>query len=738
MESPGLVDLGEQRLKDLAIPERVFQLGDHDFGALRASGALTVRLPEWGTRFWGRADELDRLTESVPRTRVVVLTGPGGLGKTRLAAQVAERLVGVFRDGVGFVGLAGIAADDTDYVIAEGIGVRREPGRSTLESVISWVDDREILLVLDNCEEAVAAARQAVQQLVAACRKLHVLVTSRVPLGVAGEVRMPLRPLDDASAIGLFVDRLRGLDPAFDAERDTDASQELCRRLDGVPLAVELAAARCRTLTPAQLLVRLERRPGLLADTSGVFDDRHRDLDRLIEWSWDGLSPLAQSVLARLTTIIGSFTLDTAEAIGAAGTVDERDVDDALEEIEDAGLIIRERVGRDDRHHLLEPIRQHVEGKLDERERRESALRHAHWFSDLAADVKAGSIGPDFGRWADLAEADLANFREAHRLLVEARDTERAVAIVDGLSVVAAERGLIEIVDWCDATVALAESRGDRLEVAALAAATRLWHLQNRTAECVRAASRASELSGDAAHHLVIEDYAVRATLDPNDWSAARARLREALPRYDPEIATWEAARTAVYQVLLLDADASLVEGIARRFDSAVLSEMLVFYRAVPFYMNGDERSAVPLAEQAVELARATGASYSLANNLMGQGGWRASFPEASISDVFGPLAESLDLWDRLRMPWGRVAVIEEIAQALAIRGHPEAAFVLWATADASPIQAPSKVGRVRHAGASIANVSPQAAASWSAHGRAMSLDQALTYARLTVAALLA
>jgi hypothetical protein len=229
----------------------------------------------------------------------------------------------------------------------------------------------------------------------------------------------------------------------------------------------------------------------------------------------------------------------------------------------------------------------------------------------------------------------------------------------------------------------------------------------------------------------------VQATLDPNDWSAARARLREALARYDPEITSWEAAQIAVFQVLLLDADASLVDGIARRFDSTVLSATLVFDRAIPSYMEGDERSAVALAEQAVELASAAGASVALANALLGHGGWRALFPEASIADVFGPLAESLDLWDRLRIPFGRVAVIEEIAQALAIRGHPEGAFVLWDAADASPIQAPSKVGRERRAGASIANVSPQDAASWSTRGRAMSLDQAVAYARRTVAALL-
>ena len=298
----------------------------------------------------------------------MVLTGPGGLGKTRLAAQVAQQLVAEFASGIYFVGLAGIVAEAVDYAIAEGVGVRRELHRSPLDSLVAWLADREVLLVLDNCELVLAAARTAVDMLVERSAHVHVLVTSRVPLGVHGEIRMPLQPLGRAAAIELFMDRLVSLRRGVDDRELSHAVVELCQRLDGVPLALELAAARCRTLTPRELCVRLERRPGLLADTTGLFEERHRDLDRLIEWSWRELSPVARAVLARLTVVIGGVTLDGAEAIAGADDIEDVDVVHALEELEDSGLMIREETEVDVRHRALEPIRQYVTAITDNTE----------------------------------------------------------------------------------------------------------------------------------------------------------------------------------------------------------------------------------------------------------------------------------------------------------------------------------------------------------------------------------
>ena len=208
---------------------------------------------------------------------------------------------------------------------------------------------------------------------------------------------MPLPPLDESSALDLFVDRMVVTTPAFDVEHDRGSLEQLCHRLDGFPLALELAAARCRTLTPAQLLVRLERRPELLHDAAGLFDERHRDLDRLIAWSLEELSPSARCVLNRLTVVIGSFNLETGEAVAAGDGTDEFDVIDALEELVDAGLVVEEQ-GDDELRHRCSNRSASTwptdSPKASASRRRE---RHGVGSPSLLGRVSAGSVGPSFG-----------------------------------------------------------------------------------------------------------------------------------------------------------------------------------------------------------------------------------------------------------------------------------------------------------------------------------------------------
>ena len=394
-------------------------------------------LPAWDTGFWGRSDEIAWLVDRIPKSRVVVLTGAGGIGKTRLAASVANELNGSFADGVYFVGLAGIVDDAVGHAIAAGVGVRQERQRSALESLTAWIGGRHLLIVLDNCEEVIGPVKQAVETLVDSCPALHVLE----PVDAPWEC-----PARSACRCDRWIVQRHSVCSSTGSRCQTQALRlqedepldQLRQRLDGVPLALELAAAQCRTMTPAELLVRLTRRPDVLADRTGLFHVRHRDLDQIITWSWNQLSPIAQRVAAQLTVVIGSFTLDAAEAIASDDDVDELHVVDLLEELEDAGLIVREHIDSELRHRLLEPIRQQFTTSLDDTERTTVAYRHAHWYSELAGKVKAGSVGAEFGRWADLVERELANFREAHRLLIDNGDADRAVAIVDGLAIIGA------------------------------------------------------------------------------------------------------------------------------------------------------------------------------------------------------------------------------------------------------------------------------------------------------------
>ncbi len=199
-----------------------------------------------------------------------------------------------------------------------------------------------------------------------------------------------------------------------------------------------------------------------------------------------------------------------------------------------------------------------------------------------------------------------------------------------------------------------------------------------------------------------------------------------------------EDAQIEVFLVLLEGLDESAAAPTVERLDNPVLSATFAFYRAVPFYLRDDDQIAADLASGAVALARSAGALFQLAVSLLGQGGWRARLPDATNFEVFGPLVESLDLWERLRIPWGRIVITEEIAQALAIRGHPEEAYVLWGAADASGIQAPAKIGRDRRAGPYIALIPTDQTHVWHSRGAAMTLDHAITFARQVLVAILA
>ena len=325
----------------------------------------------------------------------------------------------------------------------------------------------------------------------------------------------------------------------------------------------------------------------------------------------------------------------------------------------------------------------------------------------------AGSVGSSFGRWADVAERELANFRHAHRWAIETGDVERAVGIVDGLAVVGEERGLMELADWCDTTVTMVRGRNDRHEVAALAAAAPLWFYQNRVDDIRAAVDRVGTVDADPERHLALRRAAITATLDPERWAEALEQFQQALATYGSDEDTWQSAHCAAYMLLLGGLDESVVAAIADRLDNPVFSALVAFYRGVPYYMIGEDATAAKHARQAVGLARAAGALTLLGNSLMGFGGWQATLPDATLDDVLGPQAESLDLWDRLRIPWGLVAVAEEIAQSLAIRGFHEEAFVLWGAVDSTGIQAPSKVGRSRRTDPYIESVPQDHAVEW-------------------------
>ena len=401
--SDGLLDLGEHRLKDLAAPERIYQLGDGDFPPLKSLNNTNLPLP--GEPLVGRKKELaDVLRLLRDGTRIVTITGPGGIGKTRFALDVAAEVVESYADGAWWIGLAPVR-DPTLVLqtIATTVGATSE-----LE-----LRDKEALLLLDNFEQVVAAAPD-LAALQGTCRDVTLLVTSREPLHVAGEREYPLAPLPEAPAVELLRQRAAAIAPAFDA--DYAHLVELCDRLDGLPLAIELAAARTKALSVENLLERLDRRLPLLTSRRRDVDDRQRTLRATIEWSYELLDEVEKAAFVDLSVFAGSFDAVAAEAVCGAGL-------DELESLVDKSLL---HAREDGRFFMLETIREYGGSLLDDAVHE----RHLDYFLGVVVDAEV-ALGDD--RSEDtlaMLALEENNIRAALEYACDTGAAERALMLV--------------------------------------------------------------------------------------------------------------------------------------------------------------------------------------------------------------------------------------------------------------------------------------------------------------------
>jgi predicted ATPase/class 3 adenylate cyclase len=385
-----LRDLGEHRLKDLVEAERLFQLGAGEFPPLRTIDA--TNLPVAASPLLGREREVVDLVELLGERRLVTVTGPGGTGKTRLALQVAAELVGAFSDGVFWVPLGSLA--DSGLVSTE---IARAIGAP--DDLRGFLRGRELLLLLDNFEHLLAAA-PTVAELLAGAPGLRVLATSRAPLRISGETELALDPLEPSAAVTLFVERARAL--GRDVEPDATV-EAVCKRLDGLPLAIELAAARVRLLDPSALLARLERALPLLTDGSRDAPARQRTLRATIEWSYDLLDEDGRRILARLAVFAGSFSIEAAEAVCEAGMSE-------LSALVDLSLV--KPVG-EERLLMLETIREYGAERLAESgEETIFRTRHADEFVRLA-EAAYENRGEAEAEWSSRLDRDHDDLRAA-------------------------------------------------------------------------------------------------------------------------------------------------------------------------------------------------------------------------------------------------------------------------------------------------------------------------------------
>ncbi len=371
-------------------------------------------LPNAQSSFVGREQELAEIKRALAMTGLLTLTGTGGCGKTRLALEVAKDLVGVYPDGVWLVELAPLSDPElVPKAVASALGVREQPGRSMTETLSDHLKSRQLLLVLDNCEHLIDACAWLADTLLNSCEYLRILATSREPLRVAGEANWPVLPLavPDAErpapvedltrceAVRLFRDRVRSKQPGFSLNpQNAPAVARVCRNLDGIPLAIELAAARMTALAVDQIAARFEDSLDLLTSGDRTADRRHRTLRATLEWSHRLLSEEERKLFARLSAFSGGWTLEAAEAVAAGNGIEEAGVLDLLSRLVEKSLVVAEASPGDDRalrYRMLEPVRQYGRERLEAcGEEEQVRERHAGYYLALAEAAESELMGP--------------------------------------------------------------------------------------------------------------------------------------------------------------------------------------------------------------------------------------------------------------------------------------------------------------------------------------------------------
>ena len=463
-------DLGSHQLRDLPRPERVAQLCHGDlrieFPPLRATRTLAVQtLPMQLTSFVGRGTEMVTLRQVLADNRLVTLTGAGGVGKTRLAVQLGAQLAGEFGDGVRYVDLAPITdPDNLGVTIARVMGLPDQPGRSTTEALIHFLGDRRMLVVLDNCEHLLEECAALATALLAACPAVTLLATSREPLRAGGELTWQVPSLSLAGeAIELFTDRARHVRPNFSVTDENAATlTEICRRLDGMPLAIELSAARVRALSPAEILDSLHDRFRLLTGGARTAVRRQQTLRASVDWSHALLSEPERVLFRRLAAFMAGFDLDAAQMVAGGGELERYQVLDQLTLLVDKSLVAAEDGGLATRYRMLETVRQYAAEKLGESGEADTVrARHRDHYTAMAAALDTPAYS-GHERRLEQAEIEIDNLRAAFAWSRDNHDVTLTLELTCSLQPLWLARGrVLEGLAWFEAALPDDDSHHD-------------------------------------------------------------------------------------------------------------------------------------------------------------------------------------------------------------------------------------------------------------------------------------
>jgi predicted ATPase/class 3 adenylate cyclase/DNA-binding CsgD family transcriptional regulator len=429
-----LRDMGAQKFAGMPSAMRLFQVVTPDlpreFPPLRTQENLPNNLPIQLTSFIGREKELEDVKRLLQNTRILTLIGPGGTGKTRLSIQAAGELLDQYPDGAWFVELAPILDPQLiQRTTAMALGLRDEPQRPVIDMLCDFLREKKMLIILDNCEHLVDACARMVDQILHATADIRILASSREALGIGGEVTYrvpslqfpdlahlpPIGVLNQYEAIRLFIDRATAAVPTFAVTNDNvPALAQVCFHLDGIPLALELAAAKIRVLSLEQIAKRLDDRFRLLIGGSRTVLERHQTLRAAIDWSYNLLTQAEQALFQRLAVFVGGWTLDAAESVCDGGGINSEDVLNLLEQLVNKSLVLTEEAGREVRYHMLETIRQYAHEKLLAAQGIEAVRdKHLAYFVKLVEQAEPELYRSNQVFWLNKLDDELDNFRLA-------------------------------------------------------------------------------------------------------------------------------------------------------------------------------------------------------------------------------------------------------------------------------------------------------------------------------------
>jgi predicted ATPase/class 3 adenylate cyclase len=705
-------DLGMHRLKDLGRPQQIFQLVidglGNDFAPIRSleNPKLRNNLPAQLSSFIGRATQLTEVKELVEDSRLVTLTGAGGSGKTRLSLQVGAELLDGSGEGVWFVDLA--PASEPALVastVAQAIGVREEPGRAVSETLLEAIGDRYLLILLDNCEHLIDACAKLVDSLMRSCPRVHVLATSREPLAITGErvYRVPTMTVpgedDDpattpSEAVELFTERAAEVRPGFAVDENNAAViASICRRIDGVPLAIELAAARVASMDVNEIEARLNKRFSLLTTTNRSVLPRQQTLRALVDWSYDLLTPLERETLCRLSVFAGGWDLLAAEVVCVTEETEIFELADRLRSLVDKSLVQTDETPFGLRYGLLETIRQFSSEKMVEDPIADFSARdaHARYYLELAERSAPELRGRDQARWLDRLESDNGNFRAAtERFLSEPGTGPEALRLVVALGRFFQARHVREGVEALTAALAhdeleepnplrgealgvlgdLMEGRGRRTFIEEGLEIARRFDDRALTAQLLTGLSWCSFQEGDLQACAALSEEAITLAQDTGDQGLiGRALVRRAVAvgHLDPAMAT-PASEDAIW---------ALRRAGDRRWEATALCNLASFEVIAGDLVDANSHysEALMIVE---ELHDSSGANVILA------GMAEAAMLGGDLSRAVDLYSKSLVIAHRDREMRSVAYVLSDLAQCIArLGGDPELAATLYGAADA-------------------------------------------------------